>query len=90
MDANGAVVATATVPHSVQCCCMSSENPLTTNITLNSTVTHSNGVRSQQQISTKEVTQNMQQVQTEPTFSFARLGSGGQVCQYLFQIFRNH
>lgn len=80
MDANGAVVATATVPHSVQCCCMSSEYPLTTNITLNGTTTQSTSIRSQQQLSnTTEITQNVvQQVQTEPTFSFAQLGSGGQ------------
>lgn len=81
MDANGSVVATATVPHSVQCCCMSSEYPLTTNITLNGTTTQSTSIRSQQQLSnTTEITQNVvQQVQTEPTFSFAQLGSGGQV-----------
>ncbi|KAL3983231.1 RPEL repeat family protein [Acanthocheilonema viteae] len=80
VDANGAVVATATVPHSVQCCCMSSEYPLTTNITLNGTTTQSTGVRLHQQLSaTTEVTQNVvQQMQTEPTFSFAQLGSGGQ------------
>ncbi|EJD75778.1 SAP domain-containing protein [Loa loa] len=79
VDASGAVVATATVPHSVQCCCMSSEYPLTTNITLNGTTSQSTSIRSQQQLSTTaEVTQNVQQVQTEPTFSFAQLGSGGQ------------
>uniref|UniRef100_A0A1I8EI29 SAP domain-containing protein n=1 Tax=Wuchereria bancrofti TaxID=6293 RepID=A0A1I8EI29_WUCBA len=81
VDANGAVVATATVPHSVQCCCMSSEYPLTNNITLNGTTTQSTtSIRSQQLLSTTtELSQNMmQQVQTEPTFSFAQLGSGGQ------------
>uniref|UniRef100_A0A915PQ72 SAP domain-containing protein n=1 Tax=Setaria digitata TaxID=48799 RepID=A0A915PQ72_9BILA len=79
VDASGAVVATATVPHSVQCCCMSSEHPLTTNITLNGTTTQATNTRPQQQFSTAtEVTQNIQQVQTEPTFSFAQLGSGGQ------------
>uniref|UniRef100_A0A8R1XWT7 SAP domain-containing protein n=1 Tax=Onchocerca volvulus TaxID=6282 RepID=A0A8R1XWT7_ONCVO len=80
VDASGAVVATATVPHNVQCCCMSSEYPLTSDITLNGTTTQSTSIRSQQQLSsTTEVTQNMaQQVQTEPTFSFAQLGSGGQ------------
>ncbi|VDP12223.1 unnamed protein product [Onchocerca flexuosa] len=80
VDASGAVVATATVPHNVQCCCMSSEYPLTSDITLNSTTIQSTSIRSQQQLSsTTEVTQNVtQQVQTEPTFSFAQLGSGGQ------------
>ncbi|VIO87931.1 Uncharacterized protein BM_BM5522 [Brugia malayi] len=80
VDANGSVVATATVPHSVQCCCMSSEYPLTNNITLNGTIQSTSSIRSQQLLSTTtELSQNMvQQVQTEPTFSFAQLGSGGQ------------
>lgn len=86
MDANGAVVATATLPQNVQCCCMPSEYPLMTNITVNGTTTQSTTGRSQQQLSTiSETTQNMvQQAQTEPTFSFAQLGSGGQVCYRVF------
>lgn len=81
VNASGAVVATATVPHSVQCCCVSSEYPLTTNITLNGTTIQSTSVPPQQQFSTTaEVTQDVvQQGQAEPTFSFAQLGSGGQV-----------
>ncbi|VDK67957.1 unnamed protein product [Litomosoides sigmodontis] len=80
VNASGAVVATATVPHSVQCCCVSSEYPLTTNITLNGTTTQSTGVRPRQQFSTTtEATHDVvQQGQAEPTFSFAQLGSGGQ------------
>ncbi|VDN00769.1 unnamed protein product [Thelazia callipaeda] len=81
VDANGAVVATATVPPNMQCCCKTSDHSQTSNISVNdNTTSRSLSDRYHQHNSNNNhVTQNMvHQVQNEPTFSFAQLGSGGQ------------
>lgn len=92
MDSNGSVVAMATVPATVQCCCMSSDcTQPQANVVIS---TSSGSAKSEQQLRSgdnmqganlqlRDNAQQLHQTQCEPTFSFTQLGSGGQVLFHL-------
>uniref|UniRef100_A0A915C9B7 SAP domain-containing protein n=1 Tax=Parascaris univalens TaxID=6257 RepID=A0A915C9B7_PARUN len=72
VDSNGSLVAMATVPGGVQCCRVSPDCPCDTQ-GVGTAMAHYGGSER-----TELPAQAATSVQTEPTFSFAQLGSGGQ------------
>lgn len=84
VDSNGAIIANTAVPSNMQCYCISSDYGTSTDSTVGGTrIMAADQLRSEgsQSTTVQYVSSQPQPVVSaaEPTFSFAQLGSGGQV-----------